>query len=409
MREELLQFIWRFRYFNHRDLCTDAGEPLFIHHPGEPNNNQGPDFLGAHIRIGAAFCQGAVELHVCSSGWRLHGHEGDPHYAAVILHVVWENDCVDPPDGIPILTLCHRTPKILLSRYQEWMCHKKFVPCESLLVVYAPRNPSKNPVFSAAWFRELLLRRLAQRTAFIQACLASNRDNWELSTWWLIARSLGQPVNTHAFFAIARSLPLTSLLRQSGNPRTLEAILLGQAGLLDGPTADPGLRAEFQFYSAKYQLDPPGLPISFLRMRPAHSPTVRLSQLAALLTLRSGWFTLIRESNFLHELQAWLDLGPSQPKLGKTIRDSIVLNAFIPLLYAFGTLRQEPGAQKKAIRWLHETAPERNAILDRWRCLGITASNAAESQALLELQKNYCATGECLRCDIGRRLLTAPQ
>ena len=86
-------------------------------------------------------------------------------------------------------------------------------------------------------------------------------------------------------------------------------------------------------------------------------------------------------------------------------RDKVVINAFVPLLYTYGWLRQEPEVQEKAVSWLRGMAAEKNTVVARWRQLGIAAENAADSQALLELKKQYCDTRRCLDCAIGNRWL----
>ncbi|HXO74991.1 MAG TPA: DUF2851 family protein, partial [Puia sp.] len=92
MREDLLQYIWRYLYFNQSHLVTEAGEELQILSPGELNTNAGPDFRNARIRLNDTVREGPVELHINASDWGRHGHDDDPNYRGVILHVVWEND-----------------------------------------------------------------------------------------------------------------------------------------------------------------------------------------------------------------------------------------------------------------------------------------------------------------------------
>jgi hypothetical protein len=378
--EVLLHFIWQFRYYNHRELTTEAGAALYIDYPGDPNTNQGPDFKNARITIGGSTLEGPVELHVRASDFLRHGHIGDPHYRDTILHVVWENDTADPPAGIPILVLGHRTPKLLLSRYQQFMAGQSFVPCERLLSAADFGSPGTSfPGYHWQTFRgALICRRLAHRTAFIRTLLDENNPHWEQTLYWLITRSLGQPVNTDAFLAIARSLPFTFLLRRRTDLGRLEALFLDRAARLDPP-------------------------LFFHRMRPAHSPYTRLRQLAALLSKHTGWFTLLLESDHPADLLKTLDAKG----LGASTKRSILINAHIPLLYAYGTLRQEPRQRDKALRWLESTPPEDNRIIRRWRQLGMTAHTAADTQALLELKKNYCSGKKCLDCAIGQALLTA--
>jgi Protein of unknown function (DUF2851) len=373
VNEVLLHFIWRFRYFNHHELFTEAGETVWIHATGEPNVHQGPDFLDARISIGGILREGPVELHMRTSDWHRHAHDGDIHYREVVLHVVWENDLEDSPGGLPVLVLGHRIPKLLLGRYRQWMDSRSFIPCER-------RLPAVDASIRTGWLQQLLWNRLQQRALFIRSCLEDNRQHWEETTWWLMARSLGQPVNTAAFEAIARSLPISLLMRQREDPARLEALLLKQAGSLN-------------------------VPLSFLRMRPPHFPTVRLAQLAGLMARHSGWFGTIRDAKSPRALDAPLEVTAAGHRMGDMIKNSLLINAFIPLLFAYGWLRGLPAYQEKALRWLEETRPEDNTILRGWRRLGIPVKNAADSQALLELKKNYCNDRKCLDCAIGRHLL----
>jgi Protein of unknown function (DUF2851) len=399
--EALLHFIWRFRYFNHHELFTETGETVWIHATGEPNVHQGPDFLHARVSIGGILREGPVELHIRTSDWHRHGHDGDIHYREVVLHVVWENDLEDSPGGLPVLVLGHRIPKLLLGRYRQWMDSRSFIPCER-------RLPAVDASIRTGWLQQLLRHRLQQRALFIRSCLEDNCQHWEETTWWLMARSLGQPVNAAAFEAIGRSLPVSLLARHREEPVRLEALLLGQAGLLEGAFSGEyprALQKEYSFCRVKYGLSVSRVPLSFLRMRPAHFPTVRLAQLAGLLGRPGGWFGRIRDADSPRDLDALLDVTAAGYRMGDMIKKSLVINAFVPLLFAYGWLRSLPAYQEKALRWLEETGAEDNTIITGWRRLGVPVTNAAVSQALLELKKSYCSPRKCLDCAIGRRLL----
>ena len=401
MREELLHFIWRYRYFNHRHLCTESGLPVDILFPGRWNTDQGPDFRNARIRIGDQVLIGPVELHILTSDWVRHAHDGDVHYKDTILHVVWENDwprrpaASATPGGIPVLSLHQRVPKLLLDRYERWMNSALFIPCESMLSV-----PAVPPAMLSGWRRQLVIERLQQRTLRIGEVLAGNHQDWEETTWIWMARSMGQPVNAAAFEAIARSLPVRLLARYRMQRQALEALLLGQAGLLEEPS---DLQREYRFLKTKHRLESPAVPLSFLRMRPGNFPCRRLAQLAGLMA--TGWFAFLRETGSSKELLGRLE---GHRGLGIGGRRGLVVNAFIPLLFAYGWLRDVPACREKALRWLEELPPEKNAVLERWRLLGMTPRNAGDSQALLQLKKEYCDTRRCLDCAIGRFLISAP-
>jgi hypothetical protein len=137
-------------------------------------------------------------------------------------------------------------------------------------------------------------------------------------------------------------------------------------------------------------------------MRPAHFPTVRFRQLAAILSNHSGWFTLLLESVHPSAVLATLNVEG----LGMQTKHAILINAHIPLLYAYSILRQETRHRDKALRWLNTLPPENNHIIRRWRQLGLPTATAADTQALLELRKNYCSKRKCLDCAIGQTLMT---
>ncbi|MES1222804.1 MAG: DUF2851 family protein [Bacteroidota bacterium] len=130
MTERLLQFIWQFQYYNKNELTTVSGEELQIILPGITNSNQGPDFTDAEVKISKTTWAGSIELHIRTSDWDKHNHEGDKNYGNVILHVVWEDDrsVIKSKQNIPVLELKNRISKILLQRYEVLMNNTSFIP-----------------------------------------------------------------------------------------------------------------------------------------------------------------------------------------------------------------------------------------------------------------------------------------
>jgi hypothetical protein len=425
MKESLLQFIWQYQYFNSRDLRTTTGEAVQVLAPGQLNVHQGPDFLDARLQIGGTFWAGAVELHIVASDWGRHAHATDKNYRNVILHVVWENDVAEQRTemrngerDIPMLVLEHRVPKWLLDQYAAWMKDQGFVACQRQL-------GNVREELWQAWKQQLTEERLRRRAHAIGARLAANRQHWEETCWWLMARAFGGPVNGAAFEMLARTLPITLLARQGTEGDRLEALLLGQAGFLDGVFKDDHprmLQQEFRHLRSKYQLATFPVPIHFLRMRPGSFPTIRLAQLARLLASCADWFSRAREATGPGELKTLMTIAagpywddhyiPDRPSvrrtkhLGEAMKDSLLINVFIPLLYGYGSLRDSPGYLDKAIRWLRALDGEKNAIIDQWTRVGVSCGHAGDSQALLELKKRYCEARHCLQCAVGKALLS---
>ena len=416
MTERLLQFIWQFQYFNKGELTTLQGERLLITSPGQYNTNQGPDFLEAKIRIGNTTWAGNVELHFKTSDWEKHKHHQDDNYNNVILHVVWEHD-LPPQNSIPVLELKDRVPKILLSRYRELMSSKAFIPCEKSICTV-------NELTWSSWKERLLAERLTSKSESVKNSLKQNNYYWEETCWRLLARNFGIRVNAEAFESMAKTIPLHLIGRLRNELYKLEALLLGQAGLLEGKFKDgyPNLLQKEHMYQKKtFQLEMVYETPVFLRMRPKSFPTLRLSQLAVLLRRSNHLFSIIREENSLKAVKGLFSVSASEywnthyrfdevsshshKKTGAALVDSIVINTIAPLLFFYGVFNEDAVYKDKAIHWLQETQAEQNSITDGFRELGIFIENASDSQALIELKTQYCDHKRCLECAVGNFLL----
>ncbi len=250
MTERLLQYIWQFQYFNSADLETTNGELLAIIYPGNYNIHQGPDFLEGRIKVEDKIWVGNIELHINASDWYKHEHASDRNYANVILHVVWKNDDLKADYAIATLELESRVSKLLLKQYEAWMKSSSFIPCAQYV-------DSVEEIIWIGWRERLLVERLIRKSEQVQSMLELNNYHWEETLWWMLARNFGLYVNADAFEELARSIPYNLLSRHRNRLNQLEAILLGQAGLLEEESMDEydlGLQKEYRFYAAKYGL-----------------------------------------------------------------------------------------------------------------------------------------------------------
>src|SRR5688572_23611354 len=278
MTEKLLQFIWQFQHFNRNDLLTNRLEKLQLIDPGKLNTSQGPDFLDGKVIIENTMLAGTIELHIRTSDWNRHGHSADLNYRNVILHVVWEDDT--HPGDLPVLELKNRVSKIILDRYENLVNALSFIPCENLI----HQIPG---LIWTSWTDRLVAERFVRRSAEIEKLLKQNQYHWEETFWWMLARNFGLRVNADAFELMARSVPLNVLAKHKNQVLQLEALLFGQAGLLHSKLNDAYakmLYREYQFLRNKYGLRSVFHPVHFLRMRPGNFPTIRLAQLAVLIS-----------------------------------------------------------------------------------------------------------------------------
>lgn len=415
MNERLLQFIWQFQYFNKTELRTTKEECIQVISPGLWNNNQGPDFLDVKIRVNNTLWVGTVEVHVLASDWEKHHHEKDRNYQNVILHVVWEND--EPENNMPVLELTDRVPKLLFSRYRELMHSTAFIPCQKSIGLV-------NELIWSSWKERLLAERLLNKAQAVKAILEQNNFHWEETCWRLLARNFGIKINADAFEEMAKSIPLKLTARLKNELFKLEALLLGQAGLLDKIFMDnyPNeLKKEYLYLQKTHQLRMVYLNPVFLRLRPGSFPTLRLAQLAALLRRTDHFFSRIREENSLKAIRSLLTVTASEywdthyrfdeisplckKRTGTALVESIIINTLVPLLFYYGDFKDDSSIKNKAILWLEETPPEHNSITAGFSEFGIFMENALDSQAMIELKTRYCDKKRCLDCAVGNYLL----
>jgi Protein of unknown function (DUF2851) len=416
MTERLLQYIWQFQYFNSKDLHTHEGESLQVIHPGILNTNQGPDFTEAKIKADGTTWAGSIELHINSSDWKNHKHSNDSNYRNVILHVVWR---LDAELGLAFSTLVleDKVSKLLLKKYDELMIMDSFIPCENNIA-------SVNELGWHPWKERLLVERLQSKTGTIFNKLKENNNHWEETLWWMLARNFGAKLNSDAFEKIARSIPLSVLVKHKAQIHQVEALLFGQAGLLDAKFEEDYprlLQKEFGFLKNKYKLQKPTTPILFLRMRPSNFPTVRLAQLSMLVKESLHLFSKVRESNELAEIKRSLNITANDywhyhylfdetsafsPKnLGQQMIDNILLNTMIPIVFSYGHWQGENAYKDKALKWMEQVAAEKNEITKGFALLRVENKTAFDSQALIQLKNEYCNKRRCLDCSIGNKLL----
>ena len=420
MKEKLLQYIWQFQYFNKSDLVTTGGESLQVMHCGNLNTNQGPDFLQGKIKINKTLWAGNIELHINASDWNLHKHHHDENYNNVILHVVWNYDMeIKDASGniIPALELKNLVSKILLNRYEAFMNANTFIPCQSQIHTI-------NPLTFINWKQRILVERLENKSSNIFKFLQENNFHWEETFWWLIARNFGIKINSDAFENIARSIPIATLAKHKNQIHQIEALLFGQAGLLEKDFDEdyPAmLKKEYKFYAAKYKLKPIRQSLLFLRMRPSNFPTIRLAQLAMLIHKSEHLFSKIKESNSLHEIKNLLNVTANDywhyhyifdessdykiKKLGEQMINNILINTVVPILFSYGFHQNEHQYKDKAIKWLEEIMAEKNAITKGFEALLLTNKTAADSQSFIQLKNEYCNNRRCLECAVGNALL----
>lgn len=336
-------------------LVLEDGRPLRVIFPGVPAGGGGPDFRGAILEAGGDLLLGDVEVHLRESGWRLHGHHGDPAYAGVVLHVVAVNDTGSRftvhggGRAVPVLVL---------------------PPGRSLGWGFAPPCSGEGRRAAVAPLLERLARRrLRAKAARLEPLVAARGEGEAL--WRALLRTLGGPANGAPFFALGERLGLAAAreVLAAGGVSALAEALSAHAG---------------------------GLPLRRCGVRPAAAPGARLAAAARLAArlwpdpAAPAWPTPLGDPSSLLSVLA----GPG---IGRATAVELVVNAVLPVGLVVGRWEEEA-----AVALLCRLpSPGTYGVLrqlEGW--LGSRFRTAADLQGALLLHRDYCTRGACGRCPL---------
>lgn len=417
MTEDFLYYIWQFKLFDN-PLITWDGEKVFVEKPGLRNVNAGPDFLNASLKIGEISWHGNVEIHVKTSDWHLHGHDYDPNYENLILHVVYHHDTDEMPHDCPLVEMNSRIPLSLFENYKNLQITTQFIPCENLFY--------KVDEFTKSSFLEALyIQRLEEWSRVLEQRLERLHGDWEALMFERISYVFGLKVNADAFEMLAKSFPFKNLQEINRKAENLEAFLFGQAGYLNKPADDfhQMLANEYQFLKHKYNLKSlENHHFKLLRLRPPNFPTIRISQLSNLYANELNLFSKILTAQTLNQLNdvflkvkasAYWNTHYTFGNIAKTNTEKwltqqriqlIILNAVVPIKYLYA---KKYGADniEDLLNIVREIKPENNSIIQSFKQIGAQIKDAVDSQAYLELKKHYCDSKKCLNCRIGNKII----
>lgn len=413
--EQLLHYIWKHRIFPLKQLETTAGISVEVIDPGLNNSNAGPDFFNAKIRINGTLWVGNVEIHSKASDWYRHGHDQNKVYDSVILHVAREVDCeVKRTSGEPIPQMQLSCPEHIKKNYQELHKADMLPPCYKII-------PDISSFTIHSWLSVLQSERFEHKSEAIHARLKHCNGSWEDAFFITLARNFGFGLNGDAFEKWAGLIPLRSVDKHRDSLFKVEAIFFGQAGLLEEPLDDPYykmLQKEFAYLKHLFQLPvmDPSL-WRFLRLRPGNFPHVRIAQLAYLYSTKWGLFSRLMGASSIKQIKEVLSTSvsdyweehyqfyPPSPRRSKHLSEStynlLIINTVVPFLYAYGKHKIDDDLCQRAGNLLEELKAEDNYVTRMWNGVGLNVNNAADSQALLELKKEYCDKKKCLYCRIG--------
>ncbi len=425
MKEEFLHYLWKYSLYDPASLIDKNGNKIVVVHPGQYNHDAGPDFFNSRITIDGMEWAGNVEIHTKASHFDNHGHNTDPAFNNVILHVVAENDrMVFNSKGEEMLTVSLGFDEDLYDKYQNLLNYPFIIACQQEI-------GRLDNFYIRQWLNSLLIERLMEKTESINRIFLETGSDWEETFYRLLSRYFGFRVNTEPFEMLATALPFRIIRKHADSIFQIEALLFGTAGLLQedlfkNAHTDEYYRRlikEYRMLSVKYSLQPMhGWLWKFSRLRPVNFPTVRMSQLAAMLSVAGGLFSKTLEVDNIGMLKEVFEVCASEywddhyvfgkkskrisKNTGSQATDILLINAVIPSLFFYGKSRDNKDISDRSLDFLENIQPEANIIMEEWNSAGIFAESAFYSQALIQLRNNYCKKRRCLACRIGSKLIT---
>lgn len=427
--EHWLQHIWRHQRVLRDGLLLTDDRALRILHPGFWNRGPGPDFRGAIVRLDdGPPIQGDVEIDVDASGWSVHGHDRNPAYRAVVLHVVWER----PTGGSPVPTWTMQDGlEAPLRDLVPWLEGEApgLIPANVRGGCCAPLRR-----LGTAGLEALLLQAARHRLdrkagEFIHR---ARHRGWEGALWEGLVSALGYRHNTWPLRCLAE---WASPERDRMDLLGAQACLFGLSGLLpaqpEGPNAGH-LRAMWDRWwreAGRWPLG--GLPRDAWRLaglRPANHPERRVALAGHWLAAgpRGGALveailnaadTATASANVARVLQPsgdafwethWtLRSGATRPSplLGGPRLVDLVVNVVLPWLWARALAVADPAHDVRALVWrrfLEWPPGEDNAVLKmaRLRLLGgekrPLPRTAAIQQGFLQVAADFCDASNAL-------------
>ena len=274
---------------------------------------------------------------------------------------------------------------------------------------------------------QLLHERFEEKRKIIERIFTLCDQKWDDTLLKVAIRSFGFGIQNSVFEEWANVLNTQALGKHRDNPTQIEAILFGQAGLLEIESIpyyyrDEAMRCayyneltnEYRFLSNKFQLTS----IDHKKWNCGNTtPHLRIARVASLYHLGRLTISGITTANnltdiyrlFAHPLNGYWQnhtcfggtatVGNGCMKQRQV--DIIIINSVVPILHIYGKHRKEERYCEMSKNLLYSLAPEENSIIRKWRTQGVAAKNAADTQALLQLSRSYCKANECNECSFG--------
>ena len=335
--ESALAALWSRAHTLADALITEGGNRMRIIYPGRPSSRAGPDFRDAVLlNEEGDTVTGDIELHTSAPGWYAHGHETDPNYNGVVLHVVF-------------------SPKGHENTRQQSKMHAPIVSLEAVADDLESADPDTvsglpdiDVLRCSSGIAAMLdaagdARFLAKSHGFSLDISQAGPDE---ALYLGIMDALGYASNRKPFRVLAQRVPYATLARFRNEPPAtrllaIKAQLLGASGLLSkvDDAEDPAQLRRLYGCMPRSRRPLGEKDWHLFRVRPANHPVRRIIGAAHIFDacMDDGiavTFAAALSRGGAKELTARLE---HRPHIGKGRTRDMLINIALPFLHAYAT------------------------------------------------------------------------
>lgn len=374
MNENYLHLIWEMKRLPSSEMLSVKGERIKVLSFGLKNDQlAGPDFFYGKVKYDGLVHCGMIEIHVKSSDWYAHGHQKDPRYDNVVLHVVYEYDRVVIQNGreIPTVEIRDHIDFVHFSKYRKGQLKTTKVLCQTQLNTLPE-------IYLESMKAKALVQKLSDKVERVIQLAGKTREE---VFYGLLNLAFGTGTNRIGFERILSRAPLKDMFVKGSFQK--EIFLQSAQAALD----DYEKSAEWHFKGA----------------RPQGNPKKRINELASVLnSIDIG--NLLEEEN-TERIRDRIIYHLKFLTVSRFMRDQITVNVIVPYLWFLGIELVNDQLKEEALNILEQTRAEDNYITRYWKKHGVSLYSAYDSQALMALFRYHCSHKNCLSCDVGTKLL----
>jgi hypothetical protein len=386
--EALLHWIWKNRYFDVQQLQTNDGKQIRIHHPGQLNKSDGPDFTNAKITIGTLRWYGDVEIHWKCSDWHAHDHHTDSNFNNVVLHVVFQETDKKSvrEDNTSVPTFC-------LSKYLS-------EPLHAFLNQY--QNQPELPCAGQLSF--------ISKGAFTKQLEKAHKEYFEQKTDDLL--EFYDPIlpPSQAWVKMF-SIALFDGLGISHNREPMQILATKLIDRISDISSQDGLREQAIQISGINDLNSSLSNITWKHKgcRPGNHPRPRIHQ-----GVEALWYI------YNLPFERWMQKDPHTlwkklinsitvtPSIGRERSSILFGTVFLPALYSLGNLFFSDRLKSRSWNlWCHHRAHIPKSLLKRLDKTDIPASVYAQKLGAIYQLRSYCQPRNCQKCKVFKSAISS--